>query len=114
MYDSRYPKYKWQLGLILEPITSSDGEIRRCKIKIGDVESERTVEQLFSLELNAEEYAEAVKVKMQKEKEEKLKKMRKGLIDPEIENEMQNDRPIRQMAINARNKVRELYKKDLV
>ena len=113
VYNSRYPKYKWQFGLVLEPITSSDGEIRKCKIKIGDVESERTVDQLFSLELNAEEYAEAVKVKFQKEKEEKLKKIKEGFIDPVIEIEIPSDRPRRQMAINARNKVKELYNKDL-
>ena len=113
LHDSRYPKYKWQLCLVLDPIKSSDGEIRRCRIKIGDIESERSVEQLYSLELNAEEFAEAVKVKMQKEKEEKRKKIRKGFIDPEVEIEIQNNRPRRQMAINTRNKVRELYEKDL-
>ena len=113
LHDSRYPKYKWQLCLVLDPIKSSDGEIRRCKIKVGDVESERSVEQLYSLELNAEEFAEAVKVKIQKEKEEKRKKIREGFIDPEVEIEFQNNRPRRQMAINTRNKVRELYKQDL-
>ena len=40
--------------------------------------------------------------------------MNEGLIDSEVEIEVQNDRPRRQMAIKARAKVRELYKDDLV
>ena len=82
LYDSQYPKHKWRLCLILEPIISSDGEIRKCKIKVGNIESERTVDQLYSLELNAEEFAEAVKIKIQKERHEKRKKMEEGFIDP--------------------------------
>ena len=114
VYDSRYPKYKWKFCLVLEPIVSSDGNIRKCKIKVGDVESERTVDQLCPLELNAEEYAEAVKAKFQKEKEEKLKKIKEGFIEPEIEIEIDNQRPRRKMAIDARNRVKELYSRDLV
>ena len=113
LYDSQYPKHKWRLCLILEPIISSDGEIRKCKIKVGNVESERTVDQLYSLELNAEEFAEAVKIKIQKERHEKRKKMEEGFIDPEVEFEIENERPRRQLAIKARERVRELYDNDL-
>ena len=113
LHDSRYPQYKWQLCLVLDPIKSSDGEIRRCKIKIGEVESERSVEQLYSLELNAEEFAEEIKIKMQREKEEKIKKISEGFIDPDVSVEIQNSRPRRQMAINTRDKIRDLYERDL-
>ena len=112
VYDKRYPKHKWQLCLILETIKSLDGEIRKCKIKIGKVESERTVEQLYPLELNAEEFAETVRVKIQREREEKRKKMKEGIIE-EVEVEVKSDRPRRQMAINARERFKEMYKEDL-
>ena len=114
VYNNQYPKHKWQLCLVLETIKSSDGEIRKCKIKIGEVVSQRTIDLLYPLEINAEDFAEAVRVKIHKEKEEKRKKMNEGLIDSEVEIEVQNDRPRRQMAIKARDKVRELYKDDLV
>ena len=113
LYDNQYPKHKWRLCLILEPIISSDGEIRKCKIKVGNVESERTVDQLYSLKLNAEKFAEAVKVKIQKERHEKRKKMEEGFIDPEVEFEIENERPRRQLAIKARERVRELYDNNL-
>ena len=100
--------------LVLETIKSSDGEIRKCKIKIGKIVSERTIELLYPLEINAEDFAEAVRVKNHKEKEEKRKKMKEGYMDPEVEIEVQNDRPRRLMAIKARDRVKELYKDDLV
>ena len=53
-------------------------------------------------------------IKIQKEKEEKMEKIREGVIDPETERDIKDNRPRRQMAINARDKVRELYEKDLV
>ena len=40
--------------------------------------------------------------------------MKEGYMDLEVEIEMQNDRPRRQMAIKARDRVKELYKDDLV
>ena len=113
VYHDKYPKYKWQMCLVLETIKSSDGEIRRCKIKIGKVESERTVEQLYPLEINAEDFAETVRVKIQKEREEKRKKISEGLMDPDVEVEVHNDRPRRQMAIKARDRVKKLYEDDL-
>ena len=42
-----------------------------------------------------------------------MKKTKEGIIDPVVEIEIQSDRPRRQMAINARNKVKELYDKEL-
>ena len=99
--------------LILETIKSSDGEIRKCKIKIGKVVSERTVDLLYPLEINAEDFAEAVRIKIHKEKEEKRRKMSNGFIDTEPEIERQDDRPRRQMAIKARDRIQELYKDDL-
>ena len=113
VYDNQYPKHKWQLCLILETIKSSDGEIRKCKIKIGKVVSERTVDILYSLEINAEVFAEAVRIKIHKEKEEKRRKISNGFIDTEPEIERQDDRPRRQMAIKARDRIQELYKDDL-
>ena len=114
VYDKQYPKHKWQLCLVLDTITSSDGEVRKCRIKIGKVESERSVEQLYPLEINAEEFAEAVRVKIQKEREGKREKMKESLVDPEVVTELQHDRPRRQLAIAARERMRELYRQDLV
>ena len=113
MYDKNYPKHKWQLCLILETITSADGEIRRCKIKIGKVESERTIDQLYPLEINAEEVAETVRVRLQKEREEKRERLKQGFTDPEVDVELPV-RPRRELAIKAREKTRELYRQDLV
>merc|ERR1712055_814509 len=113
VYDKNYPKDKWQLCLILETITSADGEIRRCKIKIGKVESERTVDQLYPLEINAEEVAETVRVRLQKERVEKRERLKQGFTDPEVDMDV-TVRPRRELAIRARDKMRELYRQDLV
>ena len=43
-----------------------------------------------------------------------MQKVREGVIDPETEMDIKDNRPRRQMAINARDRVRELYEKDLV
>merc|ERR1712030_225319 len=95
--------------LILETITSADGEIRRCKIKIGKVESERTIDQLYPLEINAEEVAETVRVRLQKKRE----RLKQGFTDPEVDMDVPV-RPRRELAIRARDKMRELYRQDLV
>ena len=101
------------MGFLITNKGSVLWRIRRCKIKIGKVESERTVEQLYPLEINAEDFAETVRVKIQKEREEKRKKISEGLMDPHVEVEVHNDRPRRQMAIKARDRVKKLYEDDL-
>ena len=113
VYDKSYPKHKWQLCLVLDAITSADGEIRRCKIKIGKVESERTVDQLYPLEIDAEEVAETVRVRLQKEREEKRERLKQGFTDPEVDVDLPV-RPRRELAIRARERTRELYRQDLV
>ena len=114
VYHHQYPKHKWQLCLVLDTVISTDGQIRKCRIKIGKVQSERSVEQLYPLEINAEDFAESVRVKIQKEREEKRKRDKEGFIDLETNVEVQNERPRREMAIRARDRLRNLYKEDRV
>ena len=52
------PRKKWKKCLILELMPSRDGKIRQCKVKIGSSVTTRAVNQLFCLEIEAEQFAE--------------------------------------------------------
>ena len=68
---------------------------------------------MYPLEINAEEVAEAVRVRLQKEREEKRERLKQGFTDPEVDMDVPV-RPRRELAIRARDKMRELYRQDLV
>ena len=53
---SKDPRRKWKKAIILEVIPSADGAIRECKIKMDTVVTTRPVNQLYSLEITAEEF----------------------------------------------------------
>ena len=58
MVHEKDPRSKPKKGLILESIKSQDGEIRKCKVKIGRHESIRAISSLHDLELNIYEDSE--------------------------------------------------------
>ena len=51
-------KLFWEKGLILELIPSSDGEIRRAKVRVNGGESIKAINHLYPLEARAEEAIE--------------------------------------------------------
>ncbi|CAL4163901.1 unnamed protein product, partial [Meganyctiphanes norvegica] len=52
------PRKKWKKVIILDLFPSADGNIRQCKIKVSTGVMTRPVNQLYSLELNAESFSE--------------------------------------------------------
>ena len=58
MIYEKDPRIKPKKGLILHCIKSQDGEIRKCKVRIGKHESVRPVSSLHDLELNVYEDSE--------------------------------------------------------
>ena len=94
------PRKKWKKGIILELIKSKDNEIRQCKVKVGSKVTTRAVNQLYYLEVTAEEFAEEYKRSNDTDKADKVVK-KQPLIA--------KDRPPRRAAaITAMNRNRNL------
>ena len=60
-YMAHRSKEKVEKAIITEFLPSKDGQIRQCKIKMDTVETTRPVNQLYSLEITADEFTEAGK-----------------------------------------------------
>ena len=63
------PRKKWKKAIILDLFSSADGNIRQCKIKVSTGVMIRPVNQLYSLELNAESFSEEKEQKEQEQEE---------------------------------------------
>ena len=68
------PRKKWKKGMILELIPSRDNKIRQCKVKVGSKVTTRAVNQLYYLEVTAEEFAEEYKKSNNTDKVDKVGK----------------------------------------
>ena len=60
--------------MILELIPSKDNKIRQCKVKVGSKVTTRAVNQLYYLEVTAEEFAEEYKKSNNTDKVDKVVK----------------------------------------
>ena len=108
---SKDPRRKWKKAIILEVIPSADGAIRECKIKMDTVVTTRPVNQLYSLEITAEEFTkdEDQQVKTDSGVVQKIKQKgskERGQVSPEVL------RPRRAAAIAALERNRELLLQD--
>ena len=62
------PRIKWRMAKIVEVVYSKDGEIRQCKVETENCVMSRPVNQLYSLEINAEDEVEKGRVEQQRER----------------------------------------------
>ena len=106
---SKDPRRKWKKAIITDLILSADGLIRQCRIKMDKVESIRPVNQLYSLEITADEYIKGVK---QQEKKPSVKEDIGKVNKVKVINSTSSDRPKRKAALEAIEKNRELMLED--
>ena len=104
------PRRKWKKAIITEVIPSADGMVRQCKIKMDKAECIRPVNQLYSLELNADEYVESCK--QQERAEITAKKASEQSNKKKSQSIVSNERPRREAALLAMQKNRELMLSD--
>ena len=54
------PRLKWKKAIVLENIPSSDGLIRKCKLKTANGEMTRALKHIYPLEINVETFIDNI------------------------------------------------------
>ena len=105
------PRKKWKKAIIIELLPSTDGLIRQCKIKMDTVETTRPVNQLYSLEITADDYIETAKQQSKPNSVVVPEAIQQGTKN-KVQNSTLSVRPKRVAALAAMEKNRELMLQD--
>ena len=57
------PRIRWRKAIVIEPIASGDGAIRKCLVKTSTGQTIRAIKHLYPLEINVEDHIDQVKEK---------------------------------------------------
>ena len=60
---SHDPRIRWRKAIVIQPIASDDGSIRKCLVKTSTGQTIRAINHLFPLEINVEDCIDYVKEK---------------------------------------------------
>ena len=57
------PRIRWRKAIVIEPIASDDGAVRKCLVKTSTGQTIRAIKHLYPLEINVEDHIDLIKEK---------------------------------------------------